>query len=99
MTYDPQYAFYQQNPDVVYEAYLNSLGGSNADTAALRQAYGSIFNRFMDSYASGFPGTAMLTFADFLGGLNPNQELARLGPAARGRFPARFQRPSRWFAF
>lgn len=96
---NPQYAFYQQNPEVVFEDYLRMLDGSNSQLASLRSAYNSLFNRYLGQYASGYPETSYLTFADYLASIDPNYELARLSPAARGEYSQRFSSPARWIAF
>lgn len=96
---------YRDNPDMTYEAMLRSMGLSNSQEAAMRNAFNSIHNRFVqhhaeaypdwyDNYDQGFPD-----FWDYLGNFNWNQELARLSPGARYQQPQRFQRPARWVAF
>jgi hypothetical protein len=96
---------WRDNPQVTYETMLRSMGLSNSQEAAMRNAFNSIWNRWGQTEAEGFedweayPDTGMPDFWDFLGSFNWNQELARLSPGARYQHPQRFQRPARWVAF
>ena len=103
-------SMFRADPQMNYERLLRNLGLSNADEAALRGAFTSIYDRYNNAFTDMYGPWELgeLTgsweenfpmFWDYLADFNFNHELARLGQGARYRNPARFQRPARWIAF
>lgn len=92
--------FYNLNPDVGFDRFLRMINPSLVDANALRQLYPSLERQWAaaqwDSQTNGQPLT---TWTDFLGNLNLDRELARMGSSA-GRYNSRrFNGPTRVVTF
>ena len=90
------------NPTEAYQWWLSHLNPSNVDDNMLRQMYSRMQSRYMsrqiaDPTGSMYPDET--SFVSYLAKQNPQQELARYSPQARGATRREFTRPARWVPY
>jgi hypothetical protein len=92
--------WYNKNPDVGFDKFLQLLNPSLVDQGALRQLYPSLERRWSDAqWHSQMNGQPLTSWTDYLGTLDVNRELARLGSSAGRYNTRRFNGPTRVVTF
>jgi len=90
--------FYELEPELGFEFWLQYLNPSYSMEQALRSQYDSLYGRYVAEAARRWPGE-QYSWMDYLAGINPYREVARMSPEYRREPMNRFQRPVRWVSF
>jgi hypothetical protein len=91
---------YQLDPEMLYRYFMGFGNPSNQEESAMMRLYPSLYERYKADVADRGAQGSQDSFANFLGSVDFDRELASMSPLSRGGDAInRYYRPARTVAF